>query len=210
MPFDFDRMTCGAACALFLAIDGKRRESASIIKTVISMMEECKAVGSYSVRAAATARSFCALAEAVNGRLTHAQQLLKNLKGEDDAICALFYEAVHNITRFLSKTTVDTYAANAAVARLMKSDYCSVGKIFMACRDRLATSTLPKEKSPRLTRSEIVILNGLEAGLSAKEIAEMSDRSLNTVRVHIANALAKLECHGQAQAIRSAKKLGVI
>ena len=210
MPFDFDRMTCGAACALFLAFDGRKRESASVIEIVIPIIEKCNAPGRYGVRAAATARSFCALAEAVNGRITHAQRLLKDLKLENDVVCGLFYEIVHDLARFIGKRTVDTYGANTAVARLMKSDYCSVAKILKACCDRLARSALAGENSARLTSSEIMVLKDLDVGFSAKEIAEVSGRSINTVRVHIANALTKLECHGQAQAIRSAKKLGLI
>jgi DNA-binding CsgD family transcriptional regulator len=61
-----------------------------------------------------------------------------------------------------------------------------------------------------LTPSEIDVLKLLDRGLIPKEIAECTSRSVYTVRVHIANAIAKLNCHGHSEAVRLARTLRLI
>lgn len=210
MPFDFDRMGCGAAYALCLALDGKKSESSRIVKTVASITEGCSSDSAYGKRAIAAARSFCALTEAVNGRITHAQRFLRAVDPDSDVIVGLFHAVVSDLTRFLGRKTTDTYGAQSAIARLIASDYSHVGGIFEAVCRRLTKTAESTQTHRHLTKSELAILKSLESGLSPKEIAEGTNRSLNTVRVHIANVVVKLECHGQVQAVQLAKKLGLI
>jgi DNA-binding NarL/FixJ family response regulator len=61
-----------------------------------------------------------------------------------------------------------------------------------------------------LTRSEIEVLRALAQGLIPKEIAADTHRSVFTVRVHIANAIAKLGCHGRFEAIEVARREGLL
>ena len=61
-----------------------------------------------------------------------------------------------------------------------------------------------------LTRSEMEMLRMLEEGLTPKQIAEKTSRSVNTVRVHVANTIAKLGCHGHAEAVRTARRLRLL
>jgi len=64
--------------------------------------------------------------------------------------------------------------------------------------------------APVLTPAERVVLEHLGAGLSPKEIAERTGRSIYTVRAHSANAFAKLGCRGRHEAVAHARRLGVI
>jgi DNA-binding NarL/FixJ family response regulator len=61
-----------------------------------------------------------------------------------------------------------------------------------------------------LTESERDVLRRLAQGLVPKDIAVETGRSVNTVRVHIANAMAKLESHGRLEAINAARLRGLI
>lgn len=210
LPFDFDRMTCGSAYALFLALDRKRMGSIGVLQDVVPLFEKCTSQGSHKTRAIAIARSFCAMAETINGRATRAQRLLKPLKNESDRICSLFYTVAREFGLRVNKKTLENYAGTAAIARLINSDYHNVGAIFKAAFDRTESSMLPTRDRRDLTAAEIAVLKDLDSGLSAKEIAEISGRSINTVRAHIARAAIKLECSGQAQAVRSAKSLGLL
>ncbi|MBV8148817.1 MAG: response regulator transcription factor [Candidatus Eremiobacteraeota bacterium] len=54
------------------------------------------------------------------------------------------------------------------------------------------------------------MLRMLSEGLGTKEIASRTGRSPYTVRVHIANATAKLRCHGRMEAVAVARRLALI
>jgi len=72
--------------------------------------------------------------------------------------------------------------------------------------DRASTARSTAE----LTISEQAVLRMLADGMLPKEIADQTTRSVNTVRVHIANAIGKLNCRGRAQAIEVARRRGII
>ncbi|MBV8344300.1 MAG: response regulator transcription factor [Candidatus Eremiobacteraeota bacterium] len=80
----------------------------------------------------------------------------------------------------------------------------------MAVYDRLRWSADTRRRPSVLTKSEREVLRLLAAGLVPKEIATETLRSINTVRVHIANAVEKLDCHGRNQAVAVAQRLGLI
>jgi len=95
------------------------------------------------------------------------------------------------------------------VARLTTLGYGDVAGLLAA-----ASRQIVGRKAPRanvvLTTSERKVLRQLAGGLAPKEIAEETERSVHTVRVHIANAISKLECHGRSEAIRAARRRGLI
>lgn len=75
MSFDVDRVSCGGNYALFLALDENREESLEIVEEVLGILDSQRIVGLYRVRAASITRAFCALTEAVNGRLSRARRI---------------------------------------------------------------------------------------------------------------------------------------
>ena len=74
----------------------------------------------------------------------------------------------------------------------------------------LANAQAEGTPSVALTPSELNILRLLADGLIPKEIAARSGRSIYTVRVHIANVIPKLGCHGRSDALRKAKQMGLL
>ncbi len=69
---------------------------------------------------------------------------------------------------------------------------------------------LQKKNPKRLTAREIEVLQLLANGKTPQEIARRLFISDKTVRNHICNIYAKLECHDRTQAIRAGKNLGLI
>ncbi|MBV8148082.1 MAG: helix-turn-helix transcriptional regulator [Candidatus Eremiobacteraeota bacterium] len=61
-----------------------------------------------------------------------------------------------------------------------------------------------------LTISELEVLQLLAGGFAPKEISLKRKCTINTVRVHIANAISKLGCHGSGEAIRAAQNANLI
>jgi DNA-binding NarL/FixJ family response regulator len=88
-------------------------------------------------------------------------------------------------------------------------DYADVAQVLLAVDNAMATWGQTRSPSG-LTRSEIEILKLLDEGLTPKEIAQRTSRSVNTVRVHVANTIAKLGCHGHSEAIRAARRLRLL
>jgi len=63
---------------------------------------------------------------------------------------------------------------------------------------------------PALTSRQLEVLRGVARGLTDKEIARELSLSPRTVEMHVARALAALECANRAQAVVKAKGLGVL
>ena len=81
-----------------------------------------------------------------------------------------------------------------------------VSKVFeVASKQRIAN-----DAPAGLTRSEFEILSMLASGLSAREIASMTDRSIHTIYNHTQAVLAKLDVPRASQAIALARKRGFI
>ncbi|HEX4014608.1 MAG TPA: LuxR C-terminal-related transcriptional regulator [Candidatus Cybelea sp.] len=94
--------------------------------------------------------------------------------------------------------------------RLRGLDYADVANLLAAVDFAARNAALDRLPLNGLTRSELEILKMLEAGLTPKQIAEKTARSVNTVRVHVANTIAKLGCHGNAEAVRTARRLRLL
>ncbi|MGC1381047.1 MAG: LuxR C-terminal-related transcriptional regulator, partial [Candidatus Baltobacteraceae bacterium] len=211
MPFDFDRLLTGGEYALFLAIDGQREPSIELSTEILSALESAEVTGLFRVRSLATARALCALTEAINGRMTLSERALRGVHIGDDKVIALTVRTVESIVwrlRNRGESAADKVAEG--VEGLRKLDYADVARMLSAV-DRVLCNSYPElTGSINLTDSEIDVLRLLAEGLIPKEIAARDGRSVYTIRAHIANAIAKLECHGRFEAIREARRLGLI
>jgi len=208
MYHDFDRVVSGAQCALFLALDGRRDASIRLLSKVSSLSEDVQAEGIFRSRCIAIALLFCVVAEVVNQRVAVARKIAKRLDmhAGDDAIfivSRLASRYTHAHPGFSDHETFTAYerlkALGYADAVLVLEAACA----FLRARDVQKTSV-------SLTTAEISVLKYLSEGLSTKEIAEREDRSIFTVRAHIANAIGKLRCRGRSQAVAFARKLDLI
>ena len=212
MNHSFDRLYCGAEYALFLAVDGKHDEAASLAKEIIEGLKlSDDATGLFRVRAIAIARAFCALAETINGRASFADRILRQLHPSKDEVIRAVAEAAGSIvSRIRGGGSTGSERVRESLERLRALDYADVAQLLAAVDLTAGRAAMERLPANGLTRSEMEVLKMLEEGLTPKQIAEKTSRSLSTVRVHVANTIAKLGCHGHAEAIRTARRLRLL
>jgi ATP/maltotriose-dependent transcriptional regulator MalT len=211
VTFSVDRVSCGGEYGLFLALDGKREESARLVKEILKIVELQEVTGLYRIRAAAITKALCALTEAINGRVTQADRILSRLRSDKDGVVTLVVRVVESIMlrmRHGGESGADR--VKESVEALKELDYADVARLLRAVDSIIANTALDRPSARGLTQSEVEVLRLLEQGLIPKEIAERTSRSVYTVRAHIANAIAKLHCHGHSEAIRTARRLRLI
>src|SRR5262249_22788789 len=91
---------------------------------------------------------------------------------------------------------------------LVLAGYGDVSNVLRAVGEVIALRMV--RERPHLSPAEISVLRMLNAGLGTKEIAGRTGRSVFTVRAHVANAIGRLGCHGRAEAIATARRLGIL
>ena len=74
----------------------------------------------------------------------------------------------------------------------------------------MTQTLLQRLRTDELTPRESEILSLVASGLESKEIARELFLSHDTVRTHVAHALAKLGARSRAQAVASAVRRGLI
>jgi ATP/maltotriose-dependent transcriptional regulator MalT len=210
IPSDLDRACAGAHQALFLALDGHRGESVSLIRETLALLPTLEAFGLFDVRSLTISRVFCALADLANGRRSHADRIAPGIDVEDE-IEKLVGRIVRGILcRFERYRAVSWDDVWDSIEALSTLGYADIAGIFKAAYHELRRRQDVIGERECLTPCERNVLRLLAGGLAPKEIAAESDRSVHTIRVHIANAIQKLGCHGHAQAIEAARQLGLI
>jgi DNA-binding CsgD family transcriptional regulator len=211
VTFSFDRVSCGGEYGLFLALDGKRDESTRLVKEMLGVLESQVVGGVYRVRAAAITEALCALAEAINGRTTHADRILSRLRSREDNIVGLVVRVVESIVlRVRHGSESGAERVKDGTEALKDLHYADIAYLLRAVDSTIANAEPQRTNGGALTPSEVDVLRLLELGLTPKEIAERTSRSVYTIRVHIANAIAKLNCHGHSEAIRAARRLRLV
>jgi ATP/maltotriose-dependent transcriptional regulator MalT len=211
LPFNFDRIVCGSEYALFLALDAKREQAANLTSEIVRALDSSTVTGLFRVRAMAIAKTLCALVGAVSGRMAYADRLLRSVRAEDDAVVTLVVRTVDSILlRLHHRGEGGTDRMREALGDLTAQGYADVARLLEAADRVLSYGEAEALSGTKLTRSELAVLGLLARGLIPKEIAARSGRSVHTVRVHIANVIAKLGCHGQSEAVSTARHMGLI
>ncbi len=210
MSFGIDSSTCGAQLALFLALDKQGDASSTIISEVTSRMQGLSASARFDRRSLTISRVFCALAEHVNGRHDLAARTMRRLRSDD-----LIESAVVGLATNILRSIADGRGPGAveiakSIASLMTDGYGDVALLLKSTYTELSGAKQQVLEFGRLTASELEILRLLADGRVPKEIAAETFRSVNTVRVHIANAIEKLDCRGSRSAIEAARVRGLI
>jgi ATP/maltotriose-dependent transcriptional regulator MalT len=208
---DFDRAVCGAHCALFFAIDGKRQVSITLTKRVVEVIAGIETEGPYSVRSIAMAHLCCGIAEAINGRSTHADRIVRRVAtNADDEVVALMATIADELiihTSRRSRRESDVLAQ--ALGRLASLGYTHISLLFESVR-KVLEARKPEAETGGLTPVERVVLRFLAEGLSPKEIAARRGCSVHTIRAHTANSIAKLRCNGRSEAIALGRRMGIL
>jgi DNA-binding CsgD family transcriptional regulator len=211
LPFNFDRIVSGSEYALFLALDARSEESVSVTREILSVLASSTVTGLFRVRAMAIARIICALVEAINGRVTYADRVLRAVKSNGDLVISLAVTIADSmLARQRHRGESGADRIRDSVERLAALGYADLAFLMRAVDHVLSYGQTEALGQIDLTPSEIDVLRLLAEGFAPKEIAARNERSVHTVRVHIANSIAKLGCHGLAQAIREAHRLGLI
>ena len=105
-----------------------------------------------------------------------------------------------------SQTSLNPSSASSALGVLRSAGRDGFADLLLeALRNR------PDDVRPSsLTEAETAVLRGLSSGRSAKQIAEATDRSYETIRNQIKSACRKLGVSSQIEALAAARRLGVI
>jgi ATP/maltotriose-dependent transcriptional regulator MalT len=211
VTFDFDRVVAGSEYVLFLALDKHHEASSALIRDILKEINDCSVSGLFRVRALATAKALIALAEAANGRIARAGRLLRTVSNDEDAYIVEMIKTIEGILlRLQHRADSGSEVVRNGIKNMAALGYAEVARLLDAADRALTVEEIHGDGRAQLTKSELSVLGFLAKGLVPKEIAEQSGRSVYTVRVHIANAIAKLGCHGSAEAIRKAQSRQLI
>ncbi len=210
LPFNFDRIVCGSEYALFLAVDGQPQLATTLVREILGVLASSAVTGLFRVRAMAIAKALCAIVEAVNGRMTHADRVLRGVKADGDPVIMLVVTVADSmLSRLRYRGETESGRIRKSVEGLSALGYGDVARLLGAV-DRVLSYGEESFRGGGLTSSEHEIMRLLAEGLIPKEIAARSGRSVHTVRAHIANVIAKLGCHGHSEALRAARRMGLI
>jgi DNA-binding CsgD family transcriptional regulator len=205
--YDFDRVMAGALCGLFLAVEGQRAASSATVTDVVRQAGSIAAHGLFVRRRLAVAYLYCAFAESINARPLQAALIVRQLSSAlEDPVTRLVGRLADSLTTRLGQTSDGCAVEYPEVAEITAHGYGDTAKVLAA----VIEATNSNLKTARLTPAELDVLRLLNAGVSPKEVAVRSGRSVFTVRAHIANAIGKLQCRGQAEALAVARRLGII
>jgi len=151
----------------------------------------------------------CAVSHALVGRFSLAERLVRRVPATDDTTTALFKGVIIRVIGILKSGASPDQSVDRDFDLLSDHGYRGYARLLRAAISN-CTSHHHRPRQEVLTSSEVVVLQHIALGLSAKEIAAESGRSVYTVRAHIQNAIAKLGCHGRLEAINVARNLGIL
>jgi DNA-binding NarL/FixJ family response regulator len=210
MHFSFDRVCCGAQYGLCLALEGQADVSRAVIQEIGTLLRRQKVSGLFAVRSMTISAMLCAIAEAWNGRFTVAERLVRRVNGRNDAVEATVTNIAKTMIRDFQRRKLSEQRPTRAIEELGQLGYGDIARLLRSVYVLFQQSQHDELSSAILTRSECDVLRFLAKGLVPKEIAIETGRSVNTVRVHIANAIEKLGCHGRGEAISVAQQASLI
>jgi ATP/maltotriose-dependent transcriptional regulator MalT len=211
MSFDFDKIIYGSKYALFLALDDQGDRSQAVVKEILSLLESSAVSGVFRVRSTMIAKALASVTEAINGRTSAAERILKSIRTDGDPVVSVTIRVVEGMIAHLRhRSETGSDRIKAEIRELVNLDYADVGRLLEAVRLRILQQLNEMPTDGSLTQAELQVLRFLADGFAPKEIAMRTDRSVFTVRAHIANLNAKLGCHGRSEAVRVARQLGLI
>ncbi len=208
--YGLDRIFAGAHCALYLALLGRREESIPIVRDVIREVDSVEQRGVYRIRVVAVARMICSIAEAIAGRITQADKIARGIGRRIDPIATLCSDTAEGFVAARRRAASDgSSELSKAAAGLWTFGYGEIARLLDAAAADIKER--PTEApAEALTPSECAVLRRLADGSTPKEIASADGRSVYTIQAHIANAIAKLGCHGRNEAIALARRRGLL
>lgn len=204
----FDRAVSHAAYALCLSLDGRTKDSKEEVPALMGAIDaQGVQPDGFASLALEIAQMLGILSEVVAGRRTVASTLLRRrrpLCGRPGA--EAMRDAVAQLLRNGDRADIngslramDQYSLGG-FARLVEAAHAAL---------RREQEAEHEGRDHRLTEAEIKVLRLLAEGLSPKEIALQTERSVLTVQTHIKHAISKLNCHGTADLLKMLHRQGV-
>lgn len=206
-----DRIVSGAQCALFLALDAKRAASSAAAREARDLVDCVDSSSLFSARSVATAVAYCAVAESLNGKISHAERAARRIGfGFDDPVVSLVAEAtVAVVSSVRNGRHNGDREIEVLLEKLTPLGYAHFSKLLNSVLKAVREANKDAGHDP-LTVTERDIMRLLADGLSPKEIAGSRGCSVNTIRTHVANVITKLRCNGRVQAIALSRKAGIL
>lgn len=202
-----DRAVNYASDALFVLTMGQREAGIVLIRSALAEIQTIDGCLLYARRQAEIARLLCALAEGIAGRHTYARKLLRKSSKTYDPIIEAFRATVISIYHNLQETEADqsleerldtlNSVGHGGLAKLLRS-------VFECCKSPARAIDVS------LTPTELEVLRALAVGRRPKDIAHETGRSVYTIHAHIQNVIQKLGCSGRNEALRMARRRGII
>ena len=192
------RMLGTALSELFRAFAGTDSEGDPVAE-VAAERSSAPLDRSAVLRFAALSNAVLAVAALLRDRKQIGERLLRDDPGALTPATAAVWEAARALIAGAAFTP-------QRAATLRELGYGLFAYLLATASELLARG----ESAAGLTPTERAILRALDAGKSPKEIAAETNASVNTVRWHIRQVIAKFNCSGRDQALRIARARGLL
>ncbi|MGH7737421.1 MAG: LuxR C-terminal-related transcriptional regulator [Candidatus Tyrphobacter sp.] len=209
IPNGFDRIMTRAVYALCLSLDAKTKESKDEISVLVTAIDEEKPqLDGFASLAMEIAQLLGVLSEIVAGRRTVAGNFLRRRP----VLCSRpGAEAMREAVTRLLRHTPGPVDLSDELAMMEQYALGGFGRLVQRAGESLAqdddSGLLESER--HLTAAEAAVLRLLADGLTPKEIAAQTERSVLTVQTHIKHITAKLNCRGTVDVLKLVHRRGL-
>ncbi|HTZ55020.1 MAG TPA: LuxR C-terminal-related transcriptional regulator [Candidatus Acidoferrum sp.] len=204
-----DRALVRASYALVLALDGRAKDSGAIVTSTLELIDK-HVTAQYSGAAIFDfAVAMLVLAEVVSGRHTSASRLLKRKTRSRHESVISMRKAVEELARAAKSSSYVPDDLQQHIDGVRDFGFGGYARYVERVAKHLEKGHEPTT-SVALTPQELRVIRDLAAGLTPKQIAAETGRSVYTVQTHIQNVIDKFGCHGRAEAIAAARRTGLL
>ncbi len=205
--YNFDRVFNRAIQSLYAVASGKRERAIELVRVTLEEIQNDTFDYFYGRITSETARSICAITEALCGRITNAHRILATRSELESPSVEALYQCALAVCR-LVKTPLLGGEVTEAIGQLRAISHAGLSMVLS--RALSAVMDRQHDEEGPLTRAEIEVLYALSQGQSPKEIARDSGRSVYTIQAHVQNVIRKLGCSGRSEALSVARKKGLL
>ncbi len=205
-----DRALVRASYALVLALDGRAKDSAALVTETLALFDSQIPAEQYSGGVIFDfALAMLVLAEVVSGRHTSASRLLKRRRLSSHEAGHCMRNAAEILARAAKNPSYAPDELEAAIDAIRQFGFGGYARYVERVAKHLEEDRAP-QTTVSLTPQELRVVRDLAAGLTPKQIAAETGRSVYTVQTHIQNIIEKFGCHGRAEAIAAARRSGLL
>ena len=205
--YDFDQVFNMATHALYVSATGQTALSGKLIAGTIARYKTCGEPHPYGATKRAISLLYCVMAEVFQRRFAPAKRAFGLLSDSPQASVRILKNVVNAIVE--DRSDWEKRCSDGLQA-LEEIGYAGVARSVRSCLARWPCDPRDdRSASALLTNAERDVLAALDDGHSPKEIAELTKRSVHTVRTLIQRAVQRLDCSGRQEALAKARRLGV-